>query len=506
MGIRSAIGKLIGGKALKEEVMAGSTSSNVGGGIDPDDSVYRRLSGSQRELPPLIQQRALRLAWQMYESNPLAKGIIETMKDHVVGDGFGVEAQIPEVKAVLDQHWHDPQNLWDLKQHDRVRELSLFGELLFTAFVNEANGHVRLASIDPLNVKDVWLNKDNPEEVIAIVVNDRLNYGASTGSWQNDKVYRVVHVDEEPNSITLGKMIGAAKGEMYHYPKGGKDREYDGSCFWFTINKVTGAKRGRSDLLASLDWLDVNDQVHMNFADRTLLMSAFIWDVELTGATEMQVQAYMAKYGKAPRSGTVRVHNETEKWNSVSPDFQSQQFDVEARSLKQMILAAPGLPLHWFGDQDANKATAVEMGSPAIKRLSARQLYVKYMIEHILRFVIDQAVIAGVLVEPELDANGNEARHEFKIIRPEISVRDNEQAANALLSATQAITMVWQAGLIDDIAARRIFALLAQQLGAEIDVSEMEERMGKAAEAAGIVTESRVAIIEAYRLLQEKAA
>lgn len=462
MGLREWAVKRLGGKvALKEE----SYPSNV---IDPDDQLYRQLGGtSERELSPYVHDRALRLAWHMHEGNPVAHGIIEIMKDHIVGEGITLQSEDPEVVAVLQKHWKDPVNNWELKQHDRVRELSLFGEQCYIAFVNEADGQVKLASVDPLNIKEVWCNKDNPEDTVAIVVNDR-----SAGSnWNSNKVYRVIHLDEDPESETFGHLIGMTEGETYKYPHGEKDHTYDGSCFWFTVNKISHAKRGRSDILSSLDWLDLNDQVHMNFADRMLLMNMFIWDVTLQGANDSQIQEWMGKYGSTPKPATVRVHNENEAWKPEAPDLKAAEFETHQKAMKAQILSSTNLPPHWFGEQDANRATAVEMGSPTLKRLTSRQVFVRFMIHHILCFQLDQAAIAGVLAKPE------EGEWEFEVVMPEISVRDLQQASTGLFQATNALSVAWNAGFIDVVEAQNLFAIVASQLGADINVPEMRKRL-----------------------------
>jgi hypothetical protein len=442
----------------------------------------------------------------MFETNPLAHGMIEVMKDHVVGEGFSVSSEDEEVQRIIDRHWNDWQNLWDLKQHDRVRELSLYGEQMYVTFIAEGTGNVRLASIDPINVRRVVINPENPEEVVAIIINSR-HFASSAALLQTDKLYRVIHKDEDPASSTFNRMIGAQEGETLEIAGAKDPAEYDGSCFWFTVNKVSGATRGRSDLLSDLDWLDVYDQILMNFVDRTLLMNSFVWDVELKGATPQKVTDWLAKYGKAPKPGTVRVHGEQEKWTAVAPSLQAQEFDTEVTTLKSQILSAQGLPPHWFGDQDANRATAVEMGSPILKRLSARQLYVKHMISQIIQFQIDQAAISGDLT---VASEGEETAAEFTVQVPEMSVKDLANGATALNSIGLAIQRALGSDTIDVTVARQLFALVASAVGADIDIDEMVERIEAAqAEEAASETDESKAMSDALDIVtqaQQRAA
>lgn len=448
-----------------------------GYGIDPDDHLYRRITQAPRELPPVLQDRAVRLAWALYESNPLAHGIVEMMKDYVVGKGFAIRSSDPDLQSIIDKHWFDPINDWDLKQHDRIRDLSLFGELILLVFVNHADGHVRLAGLDPLHIRNVYTNVDNPEEIETLVYNPRRKVG---GLSDSDKFYRVIHKDEDPGSATFGRMIGArtdAQGniiESFH-PEGGKKQYlYDGSIFFFPINKVLGALRGRGDLLSVIDWLDAYDQILFNFVDRTLLMNSFVWDVTLKGANRQQILTWRQDHGAVPKPGTVNIHDENEVWQEVSPKFARAEFETQQRSIKAQILNALGLPPHWFGEQITTRIGSIELGSPALKRLESRQTFVRHLFEDIYTFCFDQAVIAGKLPVPEAD----QASWPFTVTAPQMSNRDLAQATTSMLNTVQAIAIALTAGLVDQLEAQRIFVTIAGELGADINLDEMLSRSG----------------------------
>lgn len=459
--------------AIREDIGSNlGLGLGIGGGVDPDDASYRRLTSQSRELPPMTQERALRLSWALYETNPLAHGIIETMKDHIVGKGMEVRSPDDDVQGVLDRHWDDPLNNWNLKQHDRVRDMSVYGEGLYVAFVNEADGFVRLASVDPIHIRTILVNPDNPEDLQTVVVNPRRRTGAIGAD--SDRFYRIIHVDDELASPTYGRLIGANEGDPGSYGSGRQTKTfaYSGSCFYFAINRVTGAVRGRSDLLSIIDWLDAYDQILFNFVDRTLLMNSFVWDVTLKGATTGTILDWRSKHSAAPRPGTVNVHNEMEEWKEVAPKLQQAEFEVQQRTLKAQILSAVGLPPHWFGESQANRSTAMEMGSPALKRLQARQLFFKYVVEFIMTFVVDQAIIAKTIEPPPADAP-----YSVEVYVPEMSSKNLTQASTSMLNVTQALTIAVAAGFIDRTEAQRIFVTVAQEFGAAIDLKEMLSRM-----------------------------
>ena len=234
------------------------------------------------------------------------------------------------------------------------------------------------------------------------------------------------------------------------------------------------------------------DQILFNFSDRTLLMNNFIWDVKLDGATQGQIDEWQRANLEPPRPASVRVHNEKEEWKATSPSFHAEEYESLHKSIKAMTLSGPGLPPHWFGEQESNRATALEMGSPTLKRLASRQLFISHMIDFICRFQIDQAIIAGDLPEPPEDEP-----YEFRVVVPEMSVSDAVQGAEALQFTTNAVSVAFASGFIDDVEAIRMFALAAVQIGAEINIDEMRKRM----EEAGI-TPGGAAVAAAQELIR----
>jgi hypothetical protein len=108
-----------------------------------------------------------------------------------------------------------------------------------------------------------------------------------------------------------------------------------------------------------------------------------------------------------------------------------------------IIYAGSGIPKHWFGTgEDVNRASALEMGSPVLKKLAARQALIKAYFKDICQFVLDQKRIftdelKGVLW------------WDFDIEAPEIAVRDDAMAAQSLTAKIDALSAAKLAGAID---------------------------------------------------------
>jgi hypothetical protein len=70
----------------------------------------------------------------------------------------------------------------------------------------------------------------------------------------------------------------------------------------------------------------------------------------------------------------------------------------DGRALRLLIAAGAGIPEHYLAEGgNANRATAAEMGLPAIKRFQRRQEYFRQVLVRIVSRVIDEAQRVGRL-------------------------------------------------------------------------------------------------------------
>lgn len=414
------------------------------GGIDADDYKYRSLTASKKDLSPLTQQRMFEIAYYLYETNPLAHRILEMTKDFVVGGGLTYTVKDEQVKEILDGFWNDPVNHWDLKQHQKALELGLYGEQCYPVFVNNVDGSVRLGYADPNNISEVITDPENAEQAIAVVLKSEMG--------QDKKTLAIVRHDSS------GKLTVP-------------DETTAGGCFFFAINKVSNATRGRSDLLPVADWIDAYDKMLFNRLDRQALMNCFLWDITLEDMTPDKIEEFLRTV-KPPNPGEIRAHNQKVKWEAVTPDLKASDAEIEAKLIKAQILSGAGLPPHWFAEGgDVNRATALEMGTPIFRRLVSRQKYFCYMVEHIFNFVIDQAIIHNSLPE-NIDRT-------FEIIAPEISTKDMVGMATALQQISNSLAIATSQGWISKETARAVFGTLCTQVtGYEIEMSEEADRLG----------------------------
>jgi len=249
---------------------------------------FRRLvrdnAFTQRDLTPLAQDAMLALMQWLWESNALAQWLIELVVDFVWGEGGAIAAKDEDANEVLKAFWGDPVNQLGLRMDDFTRELGMQGELCLPVFVNEIDGHVRLGYIPPEHIEDIIPDPNNCLVQAVVVLKAALG--------RRRQVFKVVREETWRASPNYGRLMPAEPNERDIL--GGTGQVYDGSCILVQVNKLSGARRGRADLLALVDWLDGYDAALFDQLDRAQLVDSFIWDVTMTGADEKTIKAWLA--------------------------------------------------------------------------------------------------------------------------------------------------------------------------------------------------------------------
>jgi len=419
----------------------------AGATIDADEDNWRPLTGDlKRDLSPMTQKRMCEIALYLWEANLLGGAIIELPLAYMLGEGVRLHCDDDENQKVLKRFWRDPINQMDIKLIKKARELALYGEQCYPTFVNEHTGHVRLGYLDPTLIQTVVVDPDNAEQPIGIVTcKDRKGVA---------KRYKVIVNGAEDVFTTRTQQIRATFTDV--------------EAFYFAINDLSNGKRGRSDLLAQADWLDGYDQFLFGELDRAQFMRAFLWDVTLKGATPEEVKA-RAKEISAPAPGSVRVHNDAEEWNAVSPDLQAQDSNTNASLFRNHVLGGGTIPEHWFGGGgDVNRAVGAEMSEPTFKRFSMRQQTLKHILQALVIFVLHQNALASNGSEPDLE----DERFEVEAIFPEMTAKDTSKYAAALQQVVVGASIAVEKSLMTEETAIKLINAIAGRLGVEINAAE----------------------------------
>ncbi|HZO75636.1 MAG TPA: hypothetical protein VFB60_25750 [Ktedonobacteraceae bacterium] len=409
-----------------------------------EDYYWRRLSDNwyMKDVIPSTYLEIHNACYEAYNANPIAFAIIEITASFVLGKGVTIAANQPDVQKVLMDFWHDPDNHMDTRVYALCTELSLYGEQFIRFYVNKINGRVKIRQIDPSIIDQIETDPDDIETPLRF---HQRPIGPSATLPGDPPLI----VPLEQNNFAGAWFIAGT------------------DVVQFCINKVSNAKRGKSDLATLLPWLRrykdwLTDRVRIN-----KYKGAFLWDVQLQGADKKAIDRKKMEYMYPPEPGSVIIHNEAEKWSAVKPEINASEAAEDGRALKLMLAVGAQLPEHYLADGNyGNRATAAEMGLPTFLKFQRRQHVMRAMLRTILDRVLLEARKAKVLQE-QIDAG-------YDILFPEMNIADHQTLASATQMLVSALSVAKAQGWVSDETAMR---LLFQFAGEELDIYEEQARI-----------------------------
>lgn len=413
--------------------------------IDPDEDLFRRLSQTTRDKDPLTYERSVNISYWMYSRNGFYKRLIDISLQAIASAGVKMVTEDETIQEAWEEFWGKPItgiSNWFFKD---MKEVSLSGEADWPLAMNPINGDLEIGYVDPLNVKHIKMLPGNVRVPDKLFMKDRMMQADNSG-----KVFDIVK-----------SQFGLLVGELIHFP----------------INKPVNASRGLPALLAVIDHVDLYDQVFFNEAERILMKKLFIWDVKRTGSDDATNTEWIRKQfpgGQPPKAASVRVHNENEEWNEVSPSMDSSDSSEGIRMIRQGTAGGAGYPDFFFGwGGDVNVATAREMLGPTM-----------WMIEW------QQTEIVGFLTElfsVQLQAWDHRKHLESGLVKSEGAkweIKANKAFPKGFVVQAQAFSQVSGAiagaeasGIIGKKTATKMFVDSANELDYNLNLSEVQEEI-----------------------------
>ena len=452
---------------VKSEVQKARMAMPISVDYDPKREGYRRLSAEgeeqvRRDMTPISQDMMLELAYYLYDTSGLVKRFVRDTKNFVLGEGVSFEVANDDdggaAKQVLDDFWSDAMNRMNLHLEPRVEFFCLLGEQCWPVAVNPHNGRVWVSYVDPVNIDEVISVRNFPEITAAVKLK------GTTG--RTGRIMPAIREALDPRkSNEYGRLVG--------------------ECFYWALNKPPNALRGRSDLIHLFDFVNAFEEGIFDELDRIKGIKAFIWDVTLTGADDADIKQFLQN-NRAPKSNSVRAHNEQVKWEAVAPSLNQSDNKAFFDLMKTYLAACANRPDSWLGSGGKAYQTEADlMGEPTFKDLGSRQRYVKYMLEYMLRFVLDQAMIHKTLRPPK------DGKHVVTVNMPEMSTKDLKKIVDGLFTLAQSLMIAEGQGWISTDTASKLYANMASQSGIEIDAAE--EIKAAAKRAGSVVTKDYAA-------------
>lgn len=460
--------------------------------LEARNSVGRSLSYKykKRDLSITKYRKVQKEVWRLWCTSPLAEQYVQLVTNHILGEGLVIKFEnSKKAQKLVDEFWFDTRNKFgcrflkgskgDLgpRVFSLAQEYFLYGEQYVLHFQNEHAKYPIVSQVDPILVEHVLTDPEN--------VQDEILYVLKADTNNKSKAYLALRKTKED----LKKLVdshGNILGMDSAVPKRLKDLNIvkDVPCLHHSYNKVSNQTRGRSILTTKIDWIDAVENTYYDIIRRVQLLSAFSWDVTIDGGTDKEIESKLLEIREhPPKPGSVRVHNERETWSAITPNLTESSVQKDVRLLKLHVIQ--GFPEHWFAEGgNANRATAMAMGDPAVKMLKALQQQFVWMIAEIITYVIERAIEKGFLPAMKSDLK----KYEFGIQTPDIAAQDNKVIAEAVEKISKSIAILHPMGIITDEDA--VF-MVSRALGEEVTlrpggppvVKDEEKEVGKIGDA-----------------------
>ncbi len=427
---------------LREELSLASLRSEDRGWVDVS------ALGTDRELASWDHRELIRECYRAYLVSPLAKRFVRYVTFFTLGKGVQLVAEEEAVQAVLDGFWKDERNRMAQLVREASDWLTIAGEAFFKLDYDQITAHTTTWLIDPGEITGIIYDEDDASTPTAYVRSYQRQTGeAQVGPGGTVSVQREEHIEVLPATDPETGLPS-----IVHLKVGGLN-----------------SSRGISELLDMLPWLKkyerwLNDRVVIN-AGRAL----FSYDVTLEGASAEEIQAYLnslsgkrvasgaagdgryADFGssRTMRSGSIRVHSDRVKWDTISPDVSSADAREDGRALKHMIACSAGLPEHWFGDTGStNLATAKALDLPTLRQFEDRQVVMAEALRLVLRSAVQLQRMYGSILPPIPAEGEDEYNDSFQVIFPELDTSDASDKAQAFSNVSKAVAELVALGLI----------------------------------------------------------
>lgn len=428
---------------IKSRLKEQSEEAPVGFTIDSDDHLFRSMGRFMRDLEPISAERGVNISFMLYDKNPLARRLIDTPIQAIESAGLTIEAEDEIVQSFVDEFWSDNLSGFKRMFFPFMRSLAMTGELSLPIGVNEIDGSLDFAYIDPVNIDKILPKSGNaliPDKIV-------MKQSASQSKSQAD-VYEIMRYN--------GAIFS---GQVFHYP----------------INNPVNSTRGRGQLLAHLDWLDIYDDALFNEAERWKALKAYAYDVEINGADEAAQQAYLKKHFSGDvNSLRVHVHNDKVKMNAVTPDLKAQDGATIIRVLRNHIVGGAGYPGFFFGfAEDANLAGAKEMLTPAVWMIEQQQRWAEYILTFIATLAVEEAKKHGKYTEA--GQMTMKLPSKLKVKSASVFPRDMVQLSAMFMQVVSALSSALTNKIINQRKAVEMMAFALSHLGFETTADELEE-------------------------------
>jgi hypothetical protein len=347
----------------------------------------------------VIFAEALR-AWRV---NPIARRIVRLMRSFILGKGLKINCDDPDTEKYLRLWWSDPLNQFKKNIKRWMDENTRTGNLFFLYTVQE-NGMTTVRAVPAEQIEEIESKENDIEQEVKY------------------------------NKDSTGTEF---------WPAYDKDIDQKSFMLHFASNQPVGSCWGEGDLAPVLAWIGrfstwLEDRVRLNH-----FRSVFMYIVQGNyKSTKEKLDRQKEINANPPKPGTVLVTDPSEQWGIMSANLDAFDASMDGMSIKKMIAAGVGLPLHYLAEPEGSTQTTAEAaGTPTFRTLEETQDELFDMLVEMARIALEVKAKKDKTIKPDAV---------ITISGPDITERDNATLALALGRAYPNLADLFDREAIDD--------------------------------------------------------
>lgn len=324
------------------------------------------------------RQHLIDQAVRAYRLNPLARRIVKLHRYFALGENVSIQLKgksnnkQTRTQKFIQDFWKHPVNVMDDQVSEWFDERTLTGELFLLFTVDQAG---------------MTLVRAVPAEQIAEIV-------TAGNDYRQELAYKTSTFDDE--GYPAYDRTGQQTMFMRHY----------------VINRPVGSTWGESDLFPLLPWIARYTGWLENRATLNYWRQIFVWVVKGKYKSKEERQARQAEIeARPPRPGAILVGDESETWETVSPELDAFEASADGLALKKQIAAGAGIPIHYLAEPESSTRTTAEAaGTPTFRNFLDYQVSFFNILKDVLGIAIKiRSLFDGSInSEPEIEVYGQD--------------------------------------------------------------------------------------------------
>ena len=387
---------------------------------ETDNTFYpgNNMSGMYRDRYDYDRQTIFSECLRAWRVNPIARRIVKLISMFIVGRGIQIKSDNKHTDKYLQEWWNHPLNQLDRKCVNFCDEATRSGNLFFLCTADQNNGMLFIRAV-PADQVDQIITADNDiDQELAFKPRD-----PSVNPWPGYD-----RSDQQPVF-------------MLH----------------FAYNQPVGVPWGEPDLAPMLPWLSkyagwLEDRARLN-RFRQVFMYVVTGKFADRAARDARQNGINSN---PPQPGSVLVADESETWEVLAPQLASHDANQDGLSLKKILAAGAGVPLHYLAEPESATSTTAESSDlPTFRGLEQTQQFFCSILAQLAqiaaayRHQYDRLVLPGSQIEA---------------IGPDMTEKDNAALALAVSRVYPAVSEIFDRGGIDENEFLRLVYRMAGEV------------------------------------------